>query len=274
MTFPTGLYWRALLSARRPFDRSTRFQPWTSAAQRVAHDPRAWRAYAMLLGLRDASRLLPTWYFVLGQRAVLAALADRRFPFPVTGIIHIANRTQVEHAREPATDLALSLHIAHAGCTPAGHRIDVTTTFADGDAAVAVNRMSALVRCPDPALPRAPAARGTRRLANAVPLAFAADCGRRYARVSGDYNPIHLWPWSARLFGFRRPIAHGMYSAGRIAALLRARGCGVDSVIDVEFTRPAFLPSAASLTFERSAVGTRFELVSDDQRLLLRGLAQ
>lgn len=39
----------------------------------------------------------------------------------------------------------------------------------------------------------------------------AADTGRRFAAVVKDYNPIHLFTWSARLFGFRRAICHGMY---------------------------------------------------------------
>jgi acyl dehydratase len=44
-----------------------------------------------------------------------------------------------------------------------------------------------------------------------------AGAGRRYARVSGDYNPIHLWPWTARPFGFRAPILHGFATAARVA---------------------------------------------------------
>ena len=37
-----------------------------------------------------------------------------------------------------------------------------------------------------------------------------ADLGRRYTNVSGDFNPIHLYAWSAKLFGFERAIIHGM----------------------------------------------------------------
>jgi hypothetical protein len=33
-----------------------------------------------------------------------------------------------------------------------------------------------------------------------------SDIGRRYAKVCGDYNPIHLSAVSARLFGFPRPL--------------------------------------------------------------------
>lgn len=48
----------------------------------------------------------------------------------------------------------------------------------------------------------------------------AADASRAYARLSGDYNPIHLWPWSARLFGQPQPILHGMASAALLSQTL------------------------------------------------------
>ena len=46
------------------------------------------------------------------------------------------------------------------------------------------------------------------------------DAARRYARLSGDFNPIHLWHWSARLFGQRQPIFHGMASAALLCQSL------------------------------------------------------
>lgn len=38
------------------------------------------------------------------------------------------------------------------------------------------------------------------------PMLLAEDLGRRFAAVTGDYNPIHMHAWSARLFGFRSAI--------------------------------------------------------------------
>lgn len=35
--------------------------------------------------------------------------------------------------------------------------------------------------------------------------------GRQYGALNGDYNPIHLWRCSARIFGFKQPIAHALY---------------------------------------------------------------
>ena len=51
---------------------------------------------------------------------------------------------------------------------------------------------------------------------------LAKDLGRRYAAISGDYNPIHLGALSAKLFGFKQAIAHGMWSKARCLAALDA----------------------------------------------------
>lgn len=46
--------------------------------------------------------------------------------------------------------------------------------------------------------------------------------GIRYAKVSGDWNPHHLYPWSARLIGYKMPIAHGMWTLGRVIAEMKS----------------------------------------------------
>jgi acyl dehydratase len=72
------------------------------------------------------------------------------------------------------------------------------------------------------------------------------DLGRRYGSVSGDLNPIHVHPLSARLFGFPAAIAHGMWTKARCLAALQARLPAAFSV-EVAFKRPILLP--ATVTF-------------------------
>jgi len=90
-------------------------------------------------------------------------------------------------------------------------------------------------------------------LDSALPLSHQTDfaapgnIGRRYGRISGDMNPIHLTALSARLFGFRRAIAHGLWTKARaLAALLPAAPVGQATAV-VEFKAPLFLPGRASL---------------------------
>ncbi|WP_022667176.1 MaoC family dehydratase [Desulfospira joergensenii] len=77
------------------------------------------------------------------------------------------------------------------------------------------------------------------------------DTGRRYASVSGDYNPHHLYGITARLFGFSSPIAHGMWSLARVTAELeKTFHPGGAFRIEAAFKRPVFLPARISLGHE------------------------
>jgi len=85
-----------------------------------------------------------------------------------------------------------------------------------------------------------------------------ADLGRRYARVSGDHNPLHL---TAKAFGFRRQIAHGMWSKARCLAALAGRL--PDAVtVQVAFKKPVLLPGTVAIGAARSSDGYEFSLTS------------
>ena len=63
--------------------------------------------------------------------------------------------------------------------------------------------------------------------------------------MSGDHNPIHLYPLSAKALGFPRQIAHGMWSLARCVAALESRL--PDAVrVDVAFKKPILLPGTVA----------------------------
>jgi acyl dehydratase len=76
------------------------------------------------------------------------------------------------------------------------------------------------------------------------------DLGRRYGSVSGDLNPIHFHPLTARLFGFPAAIAHGMWTKARCLAALGPR-LGGRHTVEVAFKRPILLP--ATVQFAEAA---------------------
>lgn len=78
-----------------------------------------------------------------------------------------------------------------------------------------------------------------------------ADLGRRYAGVSGDRNPIHLTPLTARAFGFPHAIVHGMWLNARVLAALSPRLPDAYT-IEVAFKTPARLPSAVAFEAVRA----------------------
>ncbi len=77
------------------------------------------------------------------------------------------------------------------------------------------------------------------------------DTGRRYAGVSGDINPHHLWPFAAKRLGFKRAIAHGMWSLARATASLeQAVDPGQPLKLTAVFKLPVFLPGRVTLGYE------------------------
>lgn len=64
-------------------------------------------------------------------------------------------------------------------------------------------------------------------------------------RLSGDYNPLHIDPRSAKFGGFDEPILHGLCTFGHCGQLLLSALCDNDAArfnkIKVRFSFPVFL---------------------------------
>jgi acyl dehydratase len=108
--------------------------------------------------------------------------------------------------------------------------------------------------------PESPSPSGEGQIGGLRPTAIwriPSDIGRRYAAVSGDVNPIHLNPLAARLFGFKRAIAHGMWLKARCLAAFEGR-LPDWLPVDVEFKSPLLLPSTVAFSSGQDSRGWLF----------------
>jgi hypothetical protein len=87
---------------------------------------------------------------------------------------------------------------------------------------------------------------------------LGGDLGRRYGSVSGDLNPIHVHPLTARLFGFKSAIAHGMWTKARCLGALQSRLPDAFTV-EVAFKKPIFLPAKVEFC-EAAEEGAAFDV--------------
>ena len=85
--------------------------------------------------------------------------------------------------------------------------------------------------------------------------------------MSGDRNPIHLYPLSAKLFGFKRAIAHGMWKKARCLAALEGRLPEAVSV-DVRFKKPLLIPGRVEFSAVEVSAGWEFAVWSKGPHLL------
>ncbi|MEH6436713.1 MaoC family dehydratase [Massilia sp. DD77] len=188
------------------------------------------RRYNAAIGFAGDALPLPFLY-LLAQRAQLATMLDRPTPFKIPGLIHVENTLTMHGPIDPARPLAISTEVSMQAPAANGaiHCLLETRAF-DGERLAFACSSNYLVR-------RGSKAEG-KSSATATPAGqplgrwtLARDAGRRYAALSGDWNPIHLWQWSARLMGMRAPIIHGAHSMAKACALLQqASGRTVESV--------------------------------------------
>ncbi|WP_284619095.1 MaoC family dehydratase [Aquabacterium humicola] len=219
-------------------------------------------AYNQACGFRRADMLSPTYPFVLAFPLQMEILTDAAFPFPIIGVVHLQNRIRQHRPIGLAEPLTLSVRAANLRPHDKGLQFDTLVTLSVADEVVWESVSSTLRRqgSGSPAKAArgadAPAARGADAPAAhaAEQWTVPADTGRRYASASGDHNPIHLYPITARLFGFPRAIAHGMWTKARCLAALEHSLPDAFSV-DVQFKSPVLLPAQVDFSVERQAGG-------------------
>ncbi len=257
-------YARALL-LRRPGLRDGEALPRLAIRlEDVAVDARRLAAYRKLCGFAAGERLPATYPFLLATPLQLELLTSPSFPLPVLGLIHRQNSIR-EH-EDIATDARLDVECAVGAQRPSerGLELELETRVEVAGRLVweAVSTILAPRR-------RTPAKERSRAVVSAAAEASPAttstwhlpgDIGRRYARLSGDYNPIHLFAATARPFGFRGAIAHGNFTQARALAELAALVPDRPRTTRVQFKRPLLLPGSATLTAVRAEDGVRFSL--------------
>jgi acyl dehydratase len=197
--------------------------------------------YSRVCGFRLGTALPGTYPHVLSFGVAIALMSEPDFPFPLPGLVHIAN--SISRLRPIGLDESLSFVVRAENLRPhrRGRQFDIVTEATTGEALAWLESSTYLRRGEraDGDLRTSSEEEGPEPTATwRVP----AGIGRAYAAVSGDRNPIHLHPLAAKLFGFPRAIAHGMWVEARALAALEGRLPDAYK-IDVRFGKPLLLPS-------------------------------
>ncbi len=216
-------------------------------------------AYNRVCGFTLRNDVPATWLHVLTFPLHAALMAGRDFPFPLAGVVHVTN-TMTLHRPVALTDaLRIKVWSDHLAPHKRGVTFDLVGEIHVGDELAWSGRSNYIAMG---ATMDAPAAPSSPRLAPPDAEAsqlwrLPADLGRQYAAVSRDSNPIHLYPLTARPFGFKRPIIHGMWTHAKALSSLGPR-LPETYTVDVAFTKPLMLPTKATFAADESDGAWRF----------------
>jgi acyl dehydratase len=208
----------------------------------VGTDPKHLEKYNEVCGFARTDTLPATYPHMAAFALHMTLMTDTAFPFAPVGLVHLRNRiTQHRPIRIDET-FDVSVTADDLRSHPKGRLVDLLTS-ASIDGEVVWEEVTTLFSRgreggeeeTSPPLASVEAPEGV------VQWKLGGDLGRRYAAVSGDRNPIHLYPITAKAFGFPRNIAHGMWTKAHALAALQNRLPDAYTV-DVEFQKPILLP--------------------------------
>ena len=215
-------------------------------------------AYKKLCGFAVEGNLPATYLHMLAFPLFLQILTQHDFPIQALGQVHLRNQISVLTSFDIRQPLSLTAAVGGSELTSRGLEWDIDVIGAIDNQAVWSSNSTFLHRCKTQVKQKRRSVNS--RDGDPQQWTVDADIGRRYARISGDYNPIHLADITAKLFGFKQAIAHGMWSKARCLAGLEDQLPKAGYSVAVNFHRPLFLPSDV-LFFTKQLVGKkRFSL--------------
>lgn len=219
--------------------------------QYVAHvggDPRAYRG------------VVPPHFFPQWAMPVAAdALAD--LPYPILRVLNAGCRMQVNQLLPRNEPLHVRAQLAHIDDD--GKRALITTrvvTSTDSAPDALITEIYAFVPLSskngggDGKSAKLAKAEKPRVPEGAHEIAFfklGPDAGLSFAKLTGDFNPIHWVAPYARASGFRNVILHGFGTFARACESLNRGLLGGDvrklKLLEAKFTRPLVLPHAVGV---------------------------
>lgn len=202
------------------------------------------------------------------EPAMLLLLAKRNCPIRPLGSVNVRNRFELLRTDGKPTPLleardavaTASLH-SDPRRVKRGLEYDVETTLTLGDPETGeqvpvfrqVFTMLQFMKHKQPPVPTA--AQKTEKVfssAMKLPVRLATDEPSRWATVSKDYNPIHIFDLAARMYGFPGKIAHGNHIVAKSLQAIAKRSQKSAHVLsrmdmpiwmEVSFKRPVTVPA-------------------------------
>ncbi len=245
-------YARVLLG-KKPYSApaGTVIEPVELEARKVMLSAAHLRSYREVCAVpASASGLPPAYLHVLAMPLHMQLFVVKNFPVKVLGLIHLRNTIRVLAPVDERAPLRLRVFFDTVRETDFGQEYDFTTSYEQNGVLVWEEISTMFAR--GTSGPKEGSKRPVIERSNhpetgthTDTLEVADNTGWRYARVSGDFNPIHLTARTAQMFGFKQAVAHGMWSMGRCLAAASPHIPNTGIQIDTQFKLPVYIPSQA-----------------------------
>ena len=218
--------------------------------------------YSALCGFKMGQGVPLIYPQLLTFPLVTAYMCSPECPWPAMGTVHLANTIEQHKSLQAGDVVRVEMGTGSLFAHEKGQVFTLDLRILRGDELV-WSATQSLLRVGVKEISGEPYASQIQvdaPLSCQTEFSAPADMGRRYGAVSGDRNPIHMAALSAKLFGFKRAIAHGMWTNARALSFLLPTTPVEQARLAVEFKTPLYLPGRAALWSARNGTTALFEV--------------
>lgn len=214
---------------------------------RLVIDAKHLKSYNDVCAYKNNGTVPATYLAVLAQSLQMSMMTEEAFPFALLGLVHIRNIVRQNRPISATETLTLSCKFGDLRPHEKGLEFDFISAASANGEEVYSGVTTYLVRQKvDGSAAKAAKVSPEKPVYNLTEnWSVPENIGRRYALISGDFNLIHIHAITAKAFGFKTAIAHGMWTKARSLAALGDLPAAYEA--DVQFKLPMFLP--AKVTF-------------------------
>lgn len=229
--------------------------------ENIAIDKEQVAAYAKVCGFQKDKNFIPAIYpHILAFPLHIELMLDKKFPFQIIGMVHINN--SITQYKPIAYNEILSLEVYFDALKQhdKGLIVPIITKCFNAYGELVWESRSENLKITKKSSSKGKKSKEAVMQGDQEQWKLDTYAGLRYAKVAGDVNPIHLFPITAKAFGFKRHIIHGMWNKARVVAALQNEIGHKPFTVKVDFKLPVFLPSTITFTHSTNANGIGFEV--------------
>ena len=235
-------------------------------------------AYQKFFAFDTHKNIPSSWLYLPAQKAHIQMMLEDSFPLPVPGLVHTSNSIKMEN--EISLDLPLEIEAAVkieerkndslAAIFNLNFKQNGTLKASCESVNYWINKSA-----PRKKEVREEHTQDVYDRQNEL-WHFQQNLSNDYAKISGDYNPIHLHALFGKLFGFKGKVLHGWCSTSKIISLFESEFESKINSFQVKFIKPFILPKDAFCEYrinENRLIDFRL-IAPQSQDVFLIGTAQ
>ena len=200
----------------------------------------------------ESNYIMPVLYpHVLASSIYMNLLTHKVFPFGLIGSLHLRNHI-IQHRQVNVDEVFdIEVEVIEQRAVKQGMEFDFTISLIIDGTRVWESISTWLTRGKFgkdyEATPNADILKTETDAKHFSDLYIPKKIGKKFAKITLDYNPIHISKTLAPLFGMKRDVAHAMWATGQALGRMDTIVYDKPVRIDLAFKGPLFLDNKSSV---------------------------